>query len=172
LRSQQKSLAMAIIVASSLMAIMSTAFITVAQSGIEVSLKVYTTNVFGWETTHVITTARAVLATSTSFDTNLSYTTREAWAAWWCLTCFASAKEKYKTVDKYVIGEDTAWTQGSWNVKYDGENHVWLYIYGPYYVREKVYYDVNGVTITVVDAIKSAIDFVVDNISKLLPGSK
>jgi len=139
-----------------------------SQSGIRVEFKVYGTNALGMELTHVTTIANAVLATPDKFDTDLSYTSRDAGAAWWCVTCYAHASKKNAVVGTYVVGEDTEWDQGSWNVNYDGENHVWLYARGNYDIKEKVYYDVNGVTNTVVDAIKNAINFIVDNLSKLL----
>jgi len=141
-----------------------------SQSGIEVGFKVYGVNSFGWEMTHVITKVHGELATPYSFDTRLSYTSREAWVAWWCFTCYANAQPTYTLVRSDVVGEDTSWSQGSWNARYNGTNHVWLYINGYYSVRESVYYDVNGVTNTFVDAVRNAINFITDNLSKLLHG--
>jgi len=168
LRSWRKSLVTTTtIIVMSLIAIILAPTVA-SQSGIEVSLKVYMVNLFGWELTHVITKVHAELATPNSFDTRLSYTSREAWSAWWCFTCSANANSINIVINAYTVGEDTAWTQATWNVRYDGVNHVWVYAYGNYYVREKVYCDINGVTNTVIDAIKNAINFIVDIFSKLL----
>ena len=134
-----------------------------AISGIKITLKVYTTNPFGWELTHVKTTANAVFADPCNFDTQTSYTSHEAHSSWWCFTCFAKAKALRKVVSQSAVGEDTWWEQGSWNRKIKGVNHVWIYpacYVGPYYTHEKVYYDVNSDTMTVIDAIKNAIEFI------------
>jgi len=72
------------------------------------------------------------------------------------------------TVNAYRVGEDTVWKQGSWVVEYRGANHVWLYVYGSYDVQKKVYYDVNGVRNTVIDAVRNVTQFIVDAFNRLL----
>jgi len=138
-----------------------------AQS-VTLSLKVYTKNILGWEATSVTVTAYAVFATPYTFDTDLSYVKHEAVAVWWCLTCFASVDKSNKVVNSTTVREDAKWTQGSWNMKISGETHLMIKVYGSYTVKELAYYDISSTTITVIDAIKSAINDIVDIFSKLL----
>jgi len=79
-----------------------------------------------------------------------------------------SVEKATKVVSSTTIRGDMVWTQGSWNMKISGETHVMIKVYDSYTVKELTYYDVGSTTITVIDAIKSAINSIVDIFSKLL----
>lgn len=130
-----------------------------SQSGMEVTLKVYTVNYLGWEATHVKTTVKGILINPSTFDTFLSYTRHEAWVAWWCITCFASASTYSETISPHIVKEVTRWNQGSWNINFSGKNIVKLKTYGNYVVRYVVYYEVDNVRYSIIDALEDAYRF-------------
>ncbi len=141
---------------------------TTTQHAIESWLEVYTKNIFGWTLTYVKTTAYAVFANPGTFDTFSSYTNHVVWAAWWCISCYANAQKIVSEVTPTIIGEEDAWTMGSWNVRYTGTIDVWLKAKGSdYKVYDKMYYNTNGVQNLVLDKIIQVVKFVIEHYKEI-----
>jgi len=143
-------------------------FASTTQHVIDTWLELYTTNPFGWTLTYVKTTAHAVFSGPYTFDTFASYTQHNAWTAWWCISCYANINTISKAVTSNVVGEEDAWSMGSWNVRYTGTINVWVKIVGQYLVEDKIYKNVNGVQNLVLDDLIKVTKFIVEHLKDIV----